>query len=184
MSKNRLALMILTASGVVVSFGLLKFAYQKSLCSLLEDLLLSIMTGCLIAIPSGILLFVDEYKKLKIKKNKLIANISDTIASIEISDLANCHPALNEIRRRQLVKYYHELVQDYTENIWTDEDNVNQLTMAMFQLSLSIKQLDDLVSSGHLITTEQFDSLKNQIIRNQQLCKRYIRKLNSSLGNV
>lgn len=176
MSKNRRALVVLTTVGVVASFCFLLFVYHESFCSLFKEFLTATMTGCLVAIPSGVVLLIEENKKLKIKRNQLIANIEETVNCITISDFTHYSADENEIYRKELVRYYHELVQDYNENIWADAEDVSLLTMSMFHLSLCIKELNEIVNSTQVITPGVFEKKARDIVFSQRQCSRYIKK--------
>lgn len=86
---------------------------------------------------------------------------------------------MNMVYREQLVKYYRELVEDYSNNIWKKAKKVRELTTAMFQLSVSIIELYEKVKSSQ---TGELELKNNEKIANcKEECKKHLVDLSKSL---
>ena len=64
MSRSKLVFLLIVISVIIICFFLLLFVFQNCICELFEKVILSIMTSCIIAIPSLIIALYVSSKTL------------------------------------------------------------------------------------------------------------------------
>lgn len=177
MSKKRTILAIFTMVGIVVPFVLLRFGFCTSVCKLIEQALLAAFTGCVFALFSGVAVWVDESRQIKVKQGELLANLYNQFGQFSVGDYASYVPGSLEANRRNIVNLYQLLHCHLSENVWINSPEVAQLKDDIFDLSLCILELDRYYDDRKRPTKIEFDVKLGEINRLKGSCINLIPKV-------
>lgn len=168
MSKyNRVVSLILVGS-LVISFLILLFVFQynEDFCSLLKETSIAIFTGCIFAVPTGIVVLFFEQKKVRNKKNKIISSIYLEFGKVSFS---GNQFSLEKLKNHndQIRLLYEDLSVFLYDNCFNNWKKVNELKDNMFDYSLYTSLLIELYNST---SKDTVDKWCDRIQSKQQEC--------------
>lgn len=134
MKKSRVILVAIFSFALIFSFCILlfSFGYDKNICDLIKEVLLSIFTGCVFVLPSGLIVLYYEYQRLMSKKRELLSKLSKLINRLDIdsSSIFNDRFEIYEL---------HIQVEKLKNNyLFKSNDEWKELSDALFRLHRQI----------------------------------------------
>lgn len=173
MSRSKLVFLLIVISVIIICFFLLLFVFQNCICELFEKVILSIMTSCIIAIPSLIIalyvssktldktirliyysIFLDGTFKLKSIMNKSETEIRDITLlfsnySNQIATLRETNNVDKKYECDNLEEYIIKLncvCQEYIRLIKHDSNNSKSISQSLEEIESYRKCICSLIS--------------------------------------
>lgn len=167
MEKQKWNMIIIAVVGFIISVGVLLVIYDYNPCDLFEDLLMTICTGFVIAIPSGCFIIKGELKRVRNEQAELLSDLDTMFKSISFSDYDNYNPSDTERARTFIVKLYYSLGKEITDNYLRKKEQIEKLLDEIHCFSISIINLN---KNYKKITKEQFCKDVENICAKRDLC--------------
>ncbi|MCM1233079.1 MAG: hypothetical protein NC489_23390 [Ruminococcus flavefaciens] len=144
MKKFNCILSIFSIGGIIISvIALLKF-YDYTLCKLSENFFIAIFTGCIFAIPNGLLIVNEDIKLVRSEQTELLFILNTYFESIYIEDYSNYDSAHIENIRSNIVKSYKLLAKELSENYLRKKERkkIEELMNKIYDISSIILDLN------------------------------------------
>lgn len=161
MSKGKIKLLFAILFSAVLSFFILYIVFQESFCVLTKEVLLSIFTGSLFALPSYIILIYTNYSKSINIKFRLLNNLLKSLKKFPLNVNANYNIDKNEECRKLMINHYEQLLDFFNDNYLISGDDFDDLLKDVFTLSTTIKTLNKDLEEKKIEANELNIRLKN-----------------------
>lgn len=165
MSKYNKIISVILIVALISSFFVLLFVfgYSKKFCGLLEETIVTIFTGCVFAIPTGLVVLFFEHNKVIKKKSRIVFSISQELNNF--SEINNEQFSLEKLKKHneQIILLYEDLNGFLYSNHFNDWKKVSKLKDNIFEYSLDISCLMNFYNSTNDTTINSWlDKIKTK----------------------
>lgn len=145
MKKGNCKLSIGIVLGIVVSIAVLLVDYNYTLCGLIEEAMLAIFTGCLFAVPNGVLIVYEDIKRVREEQTELLSDLDVYFKDISIREKDNYNPEVIEKNRQKIVKLNKLLGKRLDINYLKkkEKEEIRKLFDEIYSFSISILELNE-----------------------------------------
>lgn len=173
MKKSNCILSICVIGGIIGSIIILLIFYGYSLCRLSEDFFGAVFTGCLFAVPSGLLILCEDIKRVRNEQAALLSELDDYFKSIYIKDYDDYKPEEMENVRFNIVEIYKLLGRELDENHLRkkEKEKIEELFSKIYDFSCIMRDLNNKYKK---ISKENFDEDVEHICELKDSCIRII----------
>ncbi|MBD5511787.1 MAG: hypothetical protein HDR08_11145 [Lachnospiraceae bacterium] len=176
MKKSNCILGICVIGGILGSVIILLVAFDYSPCRLFEDFLGAVFTGCLFAVPSGLLIVNEDIKRIRNEQAVLLSDLSDYFKNVFIKGYGDYNPEVIEGIRSNIVEIYKLIGRELNENYLKKKEKrkVEELLNKIFDFSCIIL---DLNKKYKKISKENFDKDVEHIYELKDSCCKLIQEV-------
>lgn len=171
MKKSNCILCICVTGSIAGSIVVLLAIYNYSLCTLIEEFFCAVFTGCLFAVPSGLLIVIEDIKQIRNEKMVLLSDLNTYLEGIAFKGYSEYDPEEVENIRFHLVEIYKLLGRELDENYLRkkEKQKIEELLNIVFDISCIIVELNEKYEK---ISQQNFnDDIKHVYELKESCCK-------------
>lgn len=130
MSKREITVLITYFVIAIISLVVLVFVFKTCVCSIVYDILIALLTGCIFSLPSSLIIILFNKKREKNELNELLSELLDLLK--KDFDTDNNKYYLNDIKL--IKKLYYEIGNENYNNFYSYKNLINELLNSIFSL--------------------------------------------------
>jgi len=177
MKKNRIILSSLIIFGAVLCFVLLRCLFNVEVANLVEETLIAALTGCIFAIPSGIVVLFAEYKTHKLFQGKLLSDLYSAFNDFNMGDFSSYSTVYIAAKKDHIHRLYDSLLKNNIEHLGVNTNRVSELLRSIFDFCLLVSDFNEKFLKQKIATPDEFGRCVDKIVCAKTTCVEIIESL-------